>query len=127
MRIKADLSELEVPESIEKRYKKWCVDNEQPEEYDKELFDDFWMDIMDECNGKLLPKNEAIFWSNWITKNPSFYGGYPFDYGMSFKEGGKIFTILVVGWTGEIEEESKNYDPFRCVYVEPDNNPINQK
>jgi hypothetical protein len=97
------------------RYKKWCCDNGEPEEYNRDTFDNFWTDVVDDYNGKLLPKDETIFWASWISGNTSFYGGYPFDYGLTFTDNGKKYEIFFVGWTGDIESDSKNYAPHRFV------------
>jgi hypothetical protein len=118
LRIETYVTELIVPEGIEKKFREWCSNNGITTKIDKDIFEDFWIDAMEDYEGRILPKDEAIFWANWITSNASFNGGYPFDYGMTLESEGRKYITLVVGWTGDIIDDPKNFHPARFCYIE---------
>lgn len=58
-------------------------------------------DLLDECDGKIVDKDLAIFLCDYMVNTPPFIGGYPISQVFTFEEDGKTYNILAFGWSNE--------------------------
>ena len=100
MKIKTDTDELEVPEELEKYFKK---DENKDDEQES------CSDIFTEFEGKMTTKKIAYFVSNWFTTMIPGEGGYNIWNVLDFEVEGYECGVIAFGWSSEMDDKGPIY------------------
>ena len=106
MKVKIDIGDdLELPKVIEddlkKEWEKAKADYKNIEDFLESGDFETILDYLDECDGKIVDKELALFLRDWETGIIPAAGGYPTSEAFMFEEKGTQYTILAFGWLNE--------------------------
>jgi hypothetical protein len=113
MRIATYLSELDVPTSIETRFRDSC----EKKGLDSKTADmrDFISEEIRRLHGKMAPKDEAIFLSTYHMNTRPGEWGYPVEGRITFEDRGVNYTTVAFGWASRL----KGARIYMIAYREP--------
>ncbi len=103
MKLKTDLAELEVPKSIETSFREYCKkEGRDPENVP---MGNFLTSELHSLTGKIMPREDAEFLSDYYTSTVPGGGGYPVEGRITFEDRGVKYTALAFGWTSKLDEK----------------------
>ena len=110
--MKCDIDDVELPESVIKLVYEWLGDETITEENLQDTLQNFFMEKLVECNGKLVDRELAEFLMLVESNTIPEMGGYPKYNEAIFEIEGRKSTAITFFW----DTLEKFEDPFIMVY-----------